>query len=135
MFRRASQQNETTCGRKWRLRSRTIVETRATALLQEVGIYDYRHPHTRRLLTDFKTIKSAVRKDGGAVLAATNWTVNGSTTEGGKMVREISKLMLRAFNAEADNLVRSLKPFKLNRGMSRVLLNFLKRSALPTLSR
>jgi hypothetical protein len=82
---------------------RTIVETRATALLQEVGIYDYRHPHTRRLLTDFKTIKSAVRKDGGAVLAATNWTVNGSTTEGGKMVREISKLMLRTFKPLAGH--------------------------------
>jgi hypothetical protein len=110
MFRRASQQNETTCGRKWRLRSRTIVETRETALLQEVGIYDYRHPLTDALAYEKaldrlqEAIKSAVRKDGGAVLAATNWTVNGSTTEGSKMVREISKLMLRAFNAEADNL-------------------------------
>ena len=29
------------------------------------------------------------------------------------MIRDFSKLMLRAFNAEADNLVRSLKPHKL----------------------
>jgi hypothetical protein len=29
------------------------------------------------------------------------------------MVNEYSKLVLRAYNAEADNLVRSLKPYKL----------------------
>ena len=28
------------------------------------------------------------------------------------MIRDYSKLMLRAFNAEADNLVRTLKPYK-----------------------
>nr|QIG99566.1 DUF4041 domain-containing protein [Bradyrhizobium sp. 6(2017)] len=97
-----------------------IVETRETAILQEVGIYNYRHPLSDaaayekaldRLQDSIKA--SAKREHGGAVLAATNWTVGGSEAEGRKMTREISKLMLRAFNAEADNLVRSLKPYKL----------------------
>jgi hypothetical protein len=45
-----------------------------------------------------------VRRDS-AILSTTSWTVNGSTTEGRKMVRDFSKLMLRAYNAEADNTV------------------------------
>jgi len=36
------------------------------------------------------------------------------------MVREISKLMLRAFNAEADSLVRGLKPYKLQSSVERL---------------
>ena len=94
----------------------TIVETREIALLQEIGIYEYRHPLTdapayEKALDRLQdAIKASAKKDGGAVLAATNWTVGGSEAEGRKMTREISKLMLRAFNAEADNLVRSLSP-------------------------
>ncbi|MCK1268825.1 DUF4041 domain-containing protein, partial [Bradyrhizobium sp. 49] len=65
-------------------------------------------------------IKSAVKKDGGAILAITNWQVNGSASEGEKMVREASKLMLRAFNAEADNLVRTLKPYKVDSAIDRL---------------
>jgi hypothetical protein len=36
------------------------------------------------------------------------------------MVRDFSKLMLRAFNAEADNLVRGLKPYKLRSATERL---------------
>src|SRR5258708_29336674 len=61
-----------------------------------------------------------VKKDGGAVLAITDWTVNGSTSEGRAMVRDFSKLMLRAFNAEADNLARGLKPYKLDAAIDRL---------------
>jgi hypothetical protein len=60
------------------------------------------------------------RNDGGAVLATTNWTVNGSVAQGRTMVRDFSKLMLRAFNAEADNLVRELKPYKLDAAIERL---------------
>jgi hypothetical protein len=60
------------------------------------------------------------RKEGGAVLSSTNWTVDGSLTKGRAMVRDFSKLMLRAFNAEADNLVRGLKPYKLPAAIERL---------------
>ena len=36
-----------------------------------------------------------------------SWQVNGSASDGRKMVRDFSKLMLRAYNAEADNLSRA----------------------------
>ena len=90
--------------------SRQLVETRETAILQEAGIYQYRHPlddavaYKAKLAGVQARIKDAV-KAGTAVKGATNWTVNGSTREGAKMVREFSKLMLRAYNNEADNAV------------------------------
>jgi hypothetical protein len=59
------------------------------------------------------TIKSMARNDI-AVSAATGWTVNGSSREGATMLRDYSKLMLRAYNAEADNAVRTVKPHRVN---------------------
>jgi hypothetical protein len=91
-----------------------------------VGIYHYRHPLTdvvayQNALTRIEDkLKAMAKKDGGAVLAATNWTVNGSASEGRAMVRDFSKLMLRAFNAEADNLVRGLKPHRLDSALDRL---------------
>lgn len=103
-----------------------IVATDDLELLQEVGIYHYRHPLTdvvayeKALELIESQIKSMTKKDGGAVLATTSWTVNGSASEGRAMVRDFSKLMLRAFNAEADNLVRGLKPYKLDGALDRL---------------
>lgn len=103
-----------------------IVASSDEALLQEVGIYKYRHPLTDAV--SYKAaldrvddqIRSMARKDGAAVQSITTWTVNGSVTEGRAMVRDFSKLMLRAFNAEADNLVRGLKPYKLDAALDRL---------------
>jgi hypothetical protein len=103
-----------------------IVATEDLALLQEAGIYQYRHPLTDAVAYEsaLKTldtqIKDMTRKDGGSILATTSWTVNGSVVEGRAMVRDFSKLMLRAFNAEADNLVRGLKPYKLAGAIERL---------------
>ncbi len=59
-------------------------------------------------------------KDGGAVSGAVGWILNDSEAQGRKMIGEASKLMLRAYNAEADNLVRSLKPYKLDSSVERL---------------
>ena len=105
--------------------SRQLVETRETAILQEVGIYQYRHPlddalaYKVRLAGVQARIKDAL-KAGTAVRGATNWTVNGSARDGTKMVREFSKLMLRAYNNEADNAVRSMKPYTLESSVARL---------------
>lgn len=105
---------------------KAIVVTEDLALLQEVGIYRYRHPLTdavayqEELSKIDERVKEMVRKDGGAVLAATSWAVNGSEAQGRTMVRDFSKLMLRAFNAEADHLVRGLKPHKLDAAIERL---------------
>ncbi|WP_083927553.1 DUF4041 domain-containing protein [Nocardiopsis prasina] len=96
-----------------------IVVSEDMAALQEAGIYEYSHPLDdsvayKAALAELKDrTRSMNRKDGGAVEATTSFTMNGSVTEGRTMVREFSKLLLRAYNNEADNLVRGMKAYKL----------------------
>ena len=103
-----------------------VAVTEETAVLQEVGIYEYRHPLTDAVAyqAELKRLKDRVRtmcrKDGGAIRGTTDWTVNGSAAQGRKMVRETSKLMLRAYNAEVDVLVRGMKPYKLESAIDRL---------------
>jgi len=103
-----------------------ITVTEEEALLQEVGVFEYRHPlsdsveYQAQLKGLKDTIRVMTRKDGGAISATTDWTVNGSAAQGRRMVRETSKLMLRAYNAEADNLVRGMKPYKLDSAIDRL---------------
>ena len=98
---------------------RQVVQTEETLILQEVGIYRYQHPlddsvaYRSELDRLRDQIKAMVKKDGGAITASTTWQVNGSAAQGRKMVNDFSKLMLRAYNAEAESLVRTLKPYKL----------------------
>ncbi|GEP33196.1 chromosome segregation ATPase [Nocardioides szechwanensis] len=103
-----------------------VVETNEAAILQEVGVYAYHHPlddsvaYKSELSRLQDRIKAMVKKDGGAISASTTWQVDGSVVKGRKMVNDISKLMLRAYNAEADNLVRSLKPYKVQSAKDRL---------------
>ncbi|MET8153679.1 DUF4041 domain-containing protein [Actinoplanes sp. NPDC049668] len=103
-----------------------IVVTEETALLQEAGVYQYRHPlsdavaYQAELARLQAQIKAMAKSDGEAVLAASGWSVNGSEAQGRTMLRDYSKLMLRAYNAEADNAVRGLKPYKVDAAIERL---------------
>lgn len=103
-----------------------IVVTEEVALLQEAGVYEYNHPledsveYQDALKGIREQIKAMTKRDGGAVKGSTQWRVNGSLPQGRKMVRDFSKLLLRAYNAEADNLVRGLKPYKLDAARERL---------------
>lgn len=105
---------------------KTVVVTEELLLLQEAGVYKYRHPLSDAVqyeakLADIESqIKEMAKKDGGAVLSVSSWQVNGSEAQGRAMVRDFSKLMLRAYNAEADNLVRALKPYRLDAAIDRL---------------
>jgi Domain of unknown function (DUF4041)/T5orf172 domain/Protein of unknown function (DUF2510) len=92
-----------------------LVKTSDALMLQEVGIYQYQHPlqnsvEYKDLLDKIDEQTKVLVKSSKAVTAITSWTVNGSEKDGKKMVKEVSKLMLRAYVAEADTCVRSLKP-------------------------
>jgi hypothetical protein len=103
----------------------SLVETRDELLLQEVGIYEYTHPLEdavayKAKLEEIKARYKAVAKHDRAISGITNWQVNGSSAAGRKMVKEFSRLMLRAYNAEADNLVRTMRPYKLESAVARL---------------
>lgn len=102
-----------------------IVETNELAQLQEAGIYQYAHPLAsavafRDLLATVKKDISALIKQGRAVHATTTWQVNGSAAQGRKMVADFSRLLLRAYNAEADNCVRTVKPHNRRASLDRL---------------
>lgn len=91
-----------------------VIELNDQRVLQDAGIYRYHHPledaagYKDRLRELNTAIDDKVRA-GIAVVAADMFTFDGSLAKGRKMVGDLSKLMLRAYNAEADNCVRSLR--------------------------
>jgi hypothetical protein len=102
-----------------------VVETEEIALLQEAGIYQYAHPLAnavgyKDLLGRVKSDTKAMVSAGNAVMASTTWQVNGSAAQGRKMVTDFSKLLLRAYNAEADNCVRTVKPHSVAASVDRL---------------
>lgn len=102
-----------------------VVETRDVMLLQEVGIYEYRHPlasvvdYEAALATLQAAMKESV-KANQAVTGTKKWAINGSEKEGARMVTDFSKLMLRAYNMEADNIVGNLRPYSLPSAVARL---------------
>ncbi|RLK58483.1 DUF4041 domain-containing protein [Actinokineospora cianjurensis] len=91
-----------------------FVELDDARLLQQVGIYHYHHPlenaelYRERLAELREQVKELV-KAGKAIQAADRFSYNNSLAAGRRMTADFSKLMLRAYNAEADNCVRSLR--------------------------
>jgi hypothetical protein len=104
---------------------RELVELNDAILLQQVGIYEYHHPlenaeaYKERLADLRARIKDTVRaKD--AIVASDRFAYNNSLAAGRKMTGDLSKLMLRAYNAEADNCVRSLRAGSIHAAIKRL---------------
>lgn len=102
-----------------------VVELNDQRVLQDVGIYRYHHPledaaaYKDRLEAVDARIDEYV-KTGRAVLASDMFTFDGSLAKGRKMTADFSKLMLRAYNAEADNCVRSLRSGNVRTAVARL---------------
>jgi hypothetical protein len=104
----------------------SLIETEEIAMLQEVGVYQYSTVLESSVVyaEKIKEIEVEIKKrnlaDGGAIEAANEWIVNGSASEGRKVIKEFSKLMLRAYNGEVDDAIRTLKPYKMQAAIDRV---------------
>ena len=91
-----------------------VVELDDERVLQEVGIYRYHHPLENseefkgRLGEIEEHIKESIKRRT-AVLASDMFTFNNSLAKGRRMTSDFSRLMLRAYNSEADSCVRSLR--------------------------
>ncbi len=83
-------------------------------VLQEVGVYNYHHPLEnaeafKERLTDLQQRLKEMVLAKDAILASDMFTYNNSLAKGRKMSADFSKLMLRAYNSEADSCIRSLR--------------------------
>jgi hypothetical protein len=93
---------------------RQVIVNRDRLVLEEVGLFDFEHPaeSSAKLATELESIRSEIRqtnKLGSAISATSNFTFNGSAAKGQTFVNQMSRIMLRAYNAEAENAVKTLK--------------------------
>lgn len=111
--------------RQLRAARAALVETDELRLLQQVGYYQFRHPlddilSSKERLDHLRAqIKEAIRKRT-AVRGASGWMVNGSLREGQALVRQFSDLMLRTYNIEADNCVRTVRAHSVDAAKKRL---------------
>lgn len=90
------------------------VELSDEKVLQSVGIYRYHHPleHAvdyKPLLKELDVKMTNLVKADLAILKSNMFTFDNSLAKGRKMTSDLSKLMLRAYNSEADNSIRTLR--------------------------
>jgi hypothetical protein len=83
-------------------------------VLQDVGIYRYHHPLEnasayRARLDELGARIADLVKANGAIEMSNKFTLDNSLAKGRKMANDLAKLMLRAYNAEVDNSLRSLR--------------------------
>jgi hypothetical protein len=94
--------------------ARQVIVLDDERVLQDVGIYRYHHPlenavaFKARLDAVLGRVAEMIKADA-AIERSNMFTFDGSLAKGRRMSADLARLMLRAYNAEADNVVRSLR--------------------------
>lgn len=102
-----------------------IIETDEAVSLQSFGVYKPRYDFMRadeyraRLL-EIRAKQKELIKAKTATTGLTNWTVNNNAAQGRKMVADMQKLLLRAFNAECDDIVEHVRYSNLEASEKRI---------------
>ena len=83
-------------------------------LFQDFALYKPRYEFCnsdeyKERLQDIRKQQKQAIKLGNAVSGDMSWTVNGSKSQGNKMVKDMQKLLLRAFNSECDEVISKVK--------------------------
>ncbi|WP_084125982.1 DUF4041 domain-containing protein [Demequina sp. NBRC 110054] len=104
---------------------RDVVNLRATAGMQEFGIYDYEHPaeSSVALAMELESVRSQIKQlvaSKKATDATSGFMFNNSAKQGERFVADMSKLMLRSYNAEAENCVKTVKAGNLESAQKRL---------------
>ena len=91
-----------------------IIETDEAVLFQSFGIYTplysfMNSDEYKARLLEIRAKQKDMIKAKTAVSGSTNWTVNGNAAKGKKMVADMQKLLLRAFNSECDDEIEHVK--------------------------
>ncbi|MGB7449186.1 MAG: DUF4041 domain-containing protein [Ornithinimicrobium sp.] len=91
-----------------------LIVNRDRLVLEEVGLFDFEHTaeSSAVLATELEALRSEIRqtnKIGAAITATANLTFSNSASKGKTFVNQMSRIMLRAYNAEAENAVKTVK--------------------------
>ena len=71
-------------------------------------------------LTKLRNAQKQCIKNDRAAYGNNNWQINGSATEGRKMIENYKKLLIRAFNVECDDIVNNVKVSNLEKSVERI---------------
>lgn len=102
-----------------------LAELDDSRVLQEAGVYRYHHPLEsaaayKSRLEEIEQSIAALIKSGCAIEMAEDFTLNNSLAQGRRLSTDLAKLMLRAYNAEVENAVRSMKAGNIQTALQRV---------------
>lgn len=91
-----------------------LIETNEEVLMQSFGLYTPRYSFMnadeyKAHLLEIRAKQKDMIKAKTAVSGNMNWTVNGNASKGKKMVADMQKLLLRAFNSECDDVIEHVK--------------------------
>lgn len=94
--------------------SEEVITFSDEVLVQEYGLYQPRYDFLssdeyKGKLKTIRGVQKQMIKDSIAAAGNTNWTVNNSKAKGRKMVKDMQKLLLRAFNSECDEIIGKVK--------------------------
>ncbi len=91
-----------------------LVEIDEEILLQDFALYNPKYDFKK--VEEYKARLQKIRqaqkdmiKSDSAVHASTTWRLNNSLSKGRKMIKDMKKLLLRAFNSECDEIIRKVK--------------------------
>lgn len=94
-------------------------------LVQDFGLYEPRFDFSNS--TQFKDKLKKCRQEQKEFIKAFNerakqssWTVNGSVAKGRQMVSQISRLLMRAYNGECDEIVRKVKATNVDKSIEQI---------------
>lgn len=105
--------------------NRERVDVADVVALQEVGLFDYEHPaqSSATLATELELVRSQIKnaiRDKEAVTTTSGFTFNNSEAQGRKFITDMTKMLLRAYNAEAENAVKATKAGNLYSAQTRL---------------
>ena len=77
--------------------------------------YTFEHAESfQKELDRIRDVQKAMLKTKSAAVCSTEWTVNGSVTEGRKQINQTLRLILRAFNGESDAAIAKVTYSNIN---------------------
>ena len=93
--------------------------------MQSYGIYTptYEFSNSSLYKDELKRIRDKQKeliKENQACNGNENWTVNNNAAKGRKMVKDVKKLLLRAFNLECDDIVKNVKISNFEKSKERI---------------
>lgn len=108
---------------------RELVETNEEVLMQSFGMYKPHYSFAnstkyKDALTELRTKQKDWIKQGLAATGSDTWTVNGDAKKGKKMIADMQKLLIRAFNCECDDVIDHVKFNNVDTAKKRIEASF-----------